>query len=123
MTVADSIERKQIMKKKTQYLNRMKEELGKEEKRVETANNRLNSDLELHLKNVLPENPTVQQVNDFSINFTNRHGWDLLDPVNIQQRIDKLAMEIAVFNDNVNSATSTSNSITNIEILFDNKEN
>lgn len=116
MTVAEAIERKNIVKHKQRLLERLQRDLYMANNQIEDMNSKLPDRLESFLKATLGDNPSTKEIEAVSKMFMEKNKLALYDPIDIKTKIEKLEKEIDEFLTEVDFVLSESNSRTTIEI-------
>lgn len=118
MTVAEAIERKSSI----EYDKMLRDEFIRQYKNAErtanTANERVQERIDAMLERVAasgnPDIETAQKV--MSEAYLANNGWDIVDPLDLMEKVNALDIEIAEFEKNVDIALSMSNAVTFIEV-------
>jgi len=116
MTVAEAIEKKNNIQYKKLLLDRLRKDLMVARDQVESLNSKLPDKLESFLEATLGDNPTEAEIRAISELFMSKNKLSLYDPINIEERVEKLEKEIEEFLMEVDFVLSESNSKTTIEI-------
>lgn len=116
MTVAEAIEKKNNLKYKKLFLDRLKKDLYLANNQIEDNNSELSDRLESFLKATLGDNPSKKEIESVSDLFMDRNELKLYDPIGIEKKIEELEEEIDGFVMEVDFVLSESNSKTTIEI-------
>lgn len=116
MTVAEAIEKKNNLKYKKLFLDRLKKDLYLANNQIEDKNSELSDRLESFLKATLGDNPSKKEIESVSDLFMDRNELKLYDPIGIEKKIEELEEEIDGFVMEVDFVLSESNSKTTIEI-------
>ena len=117
-TIAEAIERKNMIATERYFINNMKNQYTRENRVVESENNELPSKLEAYLKAILGEKDkrTVDDIELHTKSFYSRNEYELIDPMNIKDFIDTYEKSIDEFETNVDYILSESNATTFIEV-------
>jgi len=116
MTVAEAIEKKNNLKYKKLFLDRLKKDLYLVNNQIEDKNSELSDRLESFLKATLGDNPSKKEIESVSDLFMDRNELKLYDPIGIEKKIEELEEEIDGFVMEVDFVLSESNSKTTIEV-------
>lgn len=118
MTVAAAIERKSSIEYKKSYLRELTRQYNQSVVRVTHQNDALPDKLESYLANVLgsKEERKSEEVEAYTDKFMERNRFELIDPLEIRNTIEKLSDEIDEFEVNVDAVLSESNATTIIKI-------
>lgn len=120
-TVAEAIERKSSIELDKMLLVTMKTEYNQVLNAYERRNNDVEEQLNEHLETMFGTE-VKQKDNDvtlFTDNFRKQHGYEIIDPLKLKEKIDKLTDEIDSFETEVDACLSESNAITKIQISDD----
>ena len=117
-TVAEAIERKNMLDLEKQLLNSMKNQYSMCSSKIEMENNNLTSRLESYLKSVVNEkdknNPEI--VKQYEKQFRDVNEYELIDPNKIADAISELEKSIEDFETEVDYKLSESNTVTQITV-------
>ena len=118
MTVAEAIERKSSIKYDQHFLDALKAQYVRATKKVNRENEELPRKLETYLQSVLgsKEQAKTEDVEFHTKSFTERNEYELIDPLQLKEKIDKMEEEIENFLAEVDACLSESNAIT---FIFD----
>lgn len=116
MTVASAIERKKSIKHDSVLLNRMSSSLNNVLSEVSLNNEKMESNLQKQLEVLLGSDKSSNGATEFATSFEKQNGWELIDPLNINNEIKRLEEEIFAFTSEIDCALTTSNAITMVEI-------
>lgn len=117
MTVAEAINRKELIEFEKNLLRRMKNQYD----RIITDTTRKNEDVEDNLNDqvtaLVGKDPKAKDnLTGFMEQYRNNNCWENVDPLNLKEKIDVLEQRIFDFETNVDVALSVSNATTFIEI-------
>jgi hypothetical protein len=119
MTVADVIFYQEIIEKKKEYLTTLKSVKANVYKSIEAHNAKVDQNA-LTLANNALGKPDIKitdaSVQDIVKPYIENNKVDLVDPIKIEEKIEKLEEEISVFEAEVDAKLSESNAITMIEV-------
>jgi hypothetical protein len=118
MTVAEAIERKTSISYEKMLLEKWKNQFANA-KNVEIANNnRIQEKIDTMLKEIVASDKEDIGELSYSIeeSYRRKNGVEMLDPINLEAKIEELDNEIDGFMKNVDTALSLSNATTFIEI-------
>lgn len=116
-TVAEAIERKSSIELDKLLLNKMKQQYNFVLIDVQRKNDQVDAQLNEHLTTVF--GAEVKQKEDSTLlteNFRKQHGYEIVDPLKLKDKIDKLEKEIEDFETEVDAVLSESNAINKITI-------
>lgn len=118
MTVAEAIERKVSIHFDGNLISAMKRELRTELSKLNKENEELPRKLEAYLTVTLGSKDQHKQsdVEAHTESFMQRNTYELVDPIGIKEKIEKLEDQINGFMVEVDSVLSESNAVTFIEI-------
>jgi len=118
ITVAEAIERKSSIKYDQHFLDALKAQYVRATKKVNRENEELPRKLETYLQSVLgsKEQAKTEDVEFHTKSFTERNEYELIDPLQLKEKIDKMEEEIENFLAEVDACLSESNAIT---FIFD----
>lgn len=118
--VAEAIERKNFIDTEENILVELKNQYIKEVNKVELENKALPQKLESYLSSILGDKAQrkVEEVEQYSKAFENKHKYELIDPNNISDYIKELEESITRFKTEVDYILSESNATTFIEVDF-----
>lgn len=118
--IAEAIERKNFISTEEAILSEIKRQYTKEMGKLETENNLLPQKLETYLSSILGDKTQrkVEEVEQYSKAFENKHMYELIDPNNISDYIKQLEESITQFKTEVDYILSESNATTFIEVDF-----
>lgn len=121
MTVAQAIERKTSIQYEEIFLDRLKASYAQAVARVNRENEALPHKLETYLQSVLGNKDTAKKedIEYHTKSFMERNEYELIDPVSLKEKIDKLEEEIYNFKAEVDAVLSESNATT---FIFDDEE-
>ncbi|QPW62031.1 hypothetical protein [Clostridium botulinum] len=120
-TVAEAIERKSSIGLDKMLLTSMRNDYNRALALYESSNNKVEQQLNEHLETMFGTE-TKQKDNDVTIfteNFRKQHGYEIIDPLKLKEKVDKLTDEIDSFETEVDACLSESNAITKITISDD----
>lgn len=117
-TVAEAIDRKNMISTDRYFVDSMKRQYLRENNIVEEENKKLPDLLEKYLQSILGEKDkrTVEDIELHTKAFYSRNEYELIDPMNIKNYIDKYEKELDEFETNVDYILSESNATTFIEV-------
>lgn len=117
-TVAEAIERKASVKYDKELLNTMKTQLGNVTRQVETHNANVKRQLDSHLEKMFgsSKNTNPDDIKRFSDEYLRSHRAELIDPLGLAERIQRLEDEISEFENGVDVALSQVNATTLITV-------
>jgi len=117
-TIAEAIERKSSIDFEKTLLTEMKQQLSNETMIVENANMRVQKQLdkllEVSFQNGQKNSP--EEMKTFSDNYTASNKAELVDPLKLAEKINKLENDIIQFESEVDLALSESNAKTMISV-------
>ena len=119
MTVAEAIEYKKTIEYKKQLLKILKDKRNNIFSQVALYNERVENNLDNQLISlgVQDKNSSAaKNLENFMEQYRSQNGWDIIDPLKIDDLIAKLEEEILNFETNVDVALSQSNALTYITI-------
>ncbi|MDW0110908.1 hypothetical protein [Sporosarcina aquimarina] len=118
MTVAKAIERKTSIQLEENLLAAMVFKRRKAINRLTMENDTLTQRLESYLTEILgkKENAKKEEVELHTKSFMERNEFVLIDPLNLDKRIDELEESISNFKTEVDAVLSESNAVTQISI-------
>lgn len=118
MTVAEAIERKNSIQYDQQFLSSLKSHYVRAISELNEENEDLQRKLEVYLQSVLgnKDNAKKEDVEYHTKSFLDRNEFDLIDPLKVKDRINKMEDETQNFLAEVDATLSSSNSIT---FIFD----
>ncbi|MED1125240.1 hypothetical protein [Bacillus atrophaeus] len=121
MTVAAAIERKTSIGYEDFFLNKLKAAYVQATGKVNRENESLPHKLETYLHSVIgsKEQAKQEEVEFHTKTFTERNEYELIDPMGLKERINKLEEETYEFKAEVDAALSESNAVT---FIFDKEE-
>lgn len=119
-TIAEAIERKHFILEEERILEELKSQYNSALRLIEKANNELPQKLENYLCSILGDKAQrkIEEVEEYSKAFENKHKYELLDPNNISDYIRELEDSITRFKTEVDYVLSESNATTFIEVDF-----
>lgn len=119
-TIAEAIERKNFILEEERILEELKSQYNSALRLIEKANNELPQKLENYLCSILGDKAQrkIEEVEEYSKAFENKHKYELLDPNNISDYIRELEDSITRFKTEVDYVLSESNATTFIEVDF-----
>lgn len=119
MTVAEAIERKESIGYEKALLNSMTTQYSLSLSSVVRQNEKVEQNLEAHIATVLGNDKTKidsSLIETITKSYKEQNEWELIDPLDIKSKIDKLEAYITDFTSEVDYKLSTSNSITEVDI-------
>lgn len=118
MSVAEAIERKMSIEYDRDFLNKLKQQYSTALLNIERNNATLTerADAQINALYQNKENVDPVKIQSLRNDFIDENTFDLIDPVNIKAKIDKLEKEIEDFEVEVDFKLSESNATTFIEI-------
>ena len=118
MSVAEAIDKKSSIQNDNYLLYNLKTQYSKALKNIELNNDSLTSkaDEQINLLYSNKDNIDPVKIQSLKNDYINENTLDLIDPLGIKSKIDKLEKEIEGFNAEVDFVLSTSNALTIIEI-------
>lgn len=117
MTVVEAIEYKNIISYKEDLLNNLKAQYRNVTATVQKQNDKVENDLnnQLEALNSSDSNKS-KDLSGFTDIYRQQHNWEIVDGIDIENKIEELEKEIDEFNANIDYVLSESNAITQIEI-------
>lgn len=117
-TIAEAIERKNLLIHEKEFINSLKDQYSRAVSLVNNKNDNLPDALERYLSTILGEKDkrNVEDIELHTKAFYAREEYELIDPMNIKEYIDKLEKDINDFETNVDYILSESNATTFIEV-------
>ncbi len=117
-TVAEAIERKNSIHYEKDLLMHLQTQYTRNNNIVESENAQIPFKLESYLQSILGEKDkrVPSEIEEHTRLFENRNKWELIDPSNISDRIQKLLDAIYEFENEVDYILSESNATTKLEI-------
>lgn len=119
MKVIEAIERKNNIELEVQLLDTMSAQYRKALSSVGSINSRVDNDL-LGLMESMAANKDAkdmaQAMEDLSKNYRDNHEYELVDPLELKNKIDELRQEIDLFMSEVDFALSESNVLNRITV-------
>lgn len=117
MTVAEAINRKDLIEFEKTLLRKMKSQYDK----IVAETTRRNEEVEYNLNDqvtaLVGKDPKAKDnLTGFMEQYRNNNCWENIDPLDLKVKIDALEERISDFETNVDVALSTSNAITTIEV-------
>jgi len=118
MTVAEAIERKQSIQYEKNLLEVIQHQHRSAINTVAKENDALPAKLETYLINILgnKDKQSPEEVKLHTETFMKRNEFEIIDPLNIKQQIEKLSNRIEEFESEVDAVLSESNATTFIEV-------
>ncbi|MFK5707626.1 hypothetical protein [Lysinibacillus boronitolerans] len=118
MTVAEAIERKQSIQYEKNLLEVIQHQHRLAINTVAKENDALPAKLETYLINILgnKDKQSPEEVKLHTETFMKRNEFEIIDPLNIKQQIEKLSNRIEEFESEVDAVLSESNATTFIEV-------
>lgn len=119
MTVAEAIERKESIDYEKSLLNTMARQYNNVITSVTNQNNKVELQLDAHISTVLGNDKTKidgNLIETITKSYKEQNMWEMVDPLELKSRIDKLDKHITDFTSEVDYKLSTSNSITEVDI-------
>lgn len=119
MTVADAIERKNNIVYEKNLLNNMTVQYNQIIADVTRRNELMEQNLDNQIKNMMSgdnKNTDNDGMEAFSKTYRDNNSYDIIDPLNLKQKIDKFKENIENFENNVDFVLSEKNSSNKIEI-------
>lgn len=118
MTVAEAIERKNNIEYDKSMLKQFRWELSQAKAQTERQNEVVKNTIDGMLERISESDKQgmAEEQKALSDSYLKENEWGLIDPLDIQNKIDELDSEIDDFEANVDTALSLSNAITEIEI-------
>lgn len=119
MSVAEAIDRKSSIEYEVMFLENMKAQYARALSLIENNNNSLTkrADEQINILYQNKDNVDPNKINALRADFINENTFDLIDPLDIKDKIDKMEREIDDFITEVDFKLSESNALTMIEIL------
>ena len=122
MTVAEAIERKTSIQYDELLLDKMKNQYVAATSIVERENNRVDAQLDELIATLVGKDSQKKLSEDdqrnVEIPYRKANEYELVDPLNLNDKIKKLEAEIDDFKSNVDTALSISNATTFVEVDF-----
>lgn len=116
MTVAEAIERKSSIKAEEVLLQHLKNQFCSVNAQMQRRNDELESKLNEYLKVALGENPSQDDKDKEIKRFYATHGYQLIDPIGLQDVIAEMEENINAFKTEVDGRLSESNAQTFVEV-------
>lgn len=118
MTVAEAIERKQSIQYEKNLLEVIQHQHRSAINTVAKENDALPAKLETYLINILgnKDKQSPEEVKLHTETFMKRNEFEIIDPLNVKQHIEKLSNRIEEFESEVDAVLSESNATTFIEV-------
>lgn len=117
MTVTEAIERKSVtIPRKKTTLNILKSQFISEVARMSTENGKLPIGLESYLQAALGEKRTPEEVETHTKSYYTRNTYELIDPSNLEDRINELEEELLAFTAAIDVSLSESNALTKVKV-------
>jgi len=118
MTVAEAIERKQSIQFEKKLLEVMQQQYRSAINMVAKENDALPAKLETYLINILgnKDKQSPEEVKLHTETFMKRNEYELIDPMNVKNKIEALNSRIEEFESEVDGVLSESNATTFIEV-------
>lgn len=118
MTVAEAIERKQSIQYEKNLLKVIQHQHRSAINTVAKENDALPVKLETYLINILgnKDKQSPEEVKLHTETFMKRNEFEIIDPLNVKQQIEKLSNRIEEFESEVDAVLSESNATTFIEV-------
>lgn len=118
MTVAEAIERKQSIQYEKNLLEVIQHQHRSAINKVAKENDALPPKLETYLINILgnKDKQSPEEVKLHTETFMKRNEFEIIDPLNVKQQIEKLSNRIEEFESEVDAVLSESNATTFIEV-------
>lgn len=119
-SVAEAVERKNFITVEEDILETIRAQYNSSMRMIEKANNELPSKLENYLASILGEKAQrkIEEIEEYTKAFENKHKYELVDPNNISDYIKELDESIMKFKTEVDYVLSESNATTFIEVDF-----
>lgn len=116
-TVASAIERKSSIQYDKMLLNKLVSSLANSTAKAEAENQKVENEINtMNLTYMSKENAVSNAMLKMNEEYREQNQTQIVDPLNLQNLIDKLRTEIEDFENEVDFALSESNSLTKIEI-------
>jgi len=118
MTVAEAIERKQSIQFEKKLLDVMQQQYRSAINTIAKENDALPAKLETYLINILgnKDKQSPEEVKLHTETFMKRNEYELIDPMNVKNKIEALNSRIEEFESEVDAVLSESNATTFIEV-------
>jgi hypothetical protein len=119
MTVSDAITFKRIIEQKNKFLTVLKQHRDNSMANINRANEMVNSNLNTLLQNAMGKDnvkASKEDIDAISKPFLDNNTFHLFDPLNLNEKIKELEVEIGDFQAEVDAVLSESNAITLIEV-------
>ncbi|MEY2363215.1 hypothetical protein R6U76_19920 [Lysinibacillus capsici] len=118
MTVAEAIERKQSIQYEKNLLEVIQHQHRSAINTIAKENDALPAKLETYLINILgnKDKQSSEEVKLHTETFMKRNEFEIIDPLNVKQQIEKLSNRIEEFESEVDAILSESNATTFIEV-------
>lgn len=117
MTVLEAINKKHSIEFKKNLLVILEKQYKMELAKCENSNDLMESNLDNQITAMLgSDNKKNDGIEVFSKTYREQNGYELINPLNLQNKIELLREEIDEFENNIDFLLSESNSITKIEI-------
>lgn len=118
MTVAEAIERRQSIQYEKNLLEVIQHQHRSAINSVAKENDALPAKLETYLVNILgnKDKQSPEEVKLHTETFMKRNEFEIIDPLNVKQQIEKLSNRIEEFESEVDAVLSESNATTFIEV-------
>lgn len=117
-TVAEAIERKNSMQHEKDLLTAMKTQLGNANRQVEVHNQGVRRQLDSLLEKMFSSNKNTspEDIKKFSEEYMRAHQAELVDPLNLAEKIERLESDIVEFEAEVDIILSEKNGTTFIVV-------
>lgn len=118
MSVAEAIERKNSIEHEKVFLSKLKQQYANALQTMERNNATLTerADTQINALYQNKDNIDTVKIQSLKNDFINENTFDLIDPIDIKAKIEKLEKEIEDFETEVDFKLSESNAVTFIEI-------
>lgn len=120
MTVAEAIERKNSIQYEIDLLNTLKHQYSSATRTVNSENKRVDAQIDSLLETFIGKDSEKKSTKEgqavIADSYREKNEFELVDPLDIYDKIQELENEIDGFNSNVNTALVLSNATTFIEI-------
>lgn len=118
MTIAEAIDRKNSINNDKMFLNMLKNQYSHALCEIEENNSGLTerADHQINMLYQNKENVDPVKIQSLREDFINENTYDLIDAINIKEKIESLEKEIEEFELEIDFKLSESNSLTMIEI-------
>lgn len=117
-TVATAIEKKSSIHYEEELLSLLRTQYNRILADVKRKNDEMERNLDNQISSMLGGDSAKNSdnISSFAEAYRKQNGWEVLDPLNIKEIIDKMDLDINNFKNEIDYVLSTSNAITEIEM-------